>query len=230
MVDDARAAAIDILVVIGVSLVAYLGELTAADMLPWGDEARGVVAVLAAAIAALWLTRKRGRTFADLGFRRPRRWLTVPLWAIGMLTVFVMAQVLAPMVVAPFFDLPKPDLSRYDVIRGNLGLAIAAAFLLPLTASIPEEIIYRGFLIERLTKVFAGNKSATALAVIAQSLMFGMVHFEWGVGGIIVTSIMGLVWGAAFILCGRNLWIVIIAHSTGHVAMVIQLYSSASPP
>jgi hypothetical protein len=37
---------------------------------------------------------------------------------------------------------------------------------------------------------------------------------------------MGAVWGTAFLLCGRNLWIMIIAHSTAHVALVAQLYAS----
>lgn len=227
--DSPKSALTDILLVFGISAVAFAVELAAADFLPWGAETRGVSAVLAGAIAALWLTRRKGRTWADLGFRRPENWLTVPLWAIGIFAVFVLAQVFVPLLLAPFFDLPAPDMSRYDIIRGNLPVAIVAALLLPLTASIPEEIIYRGFLIERLATTFANSRHATLFAVLVQSLIFGSIHFQWGLGGIIVTAIMGLVWGTAFILCGRNLWIVIIAHSTGHVAMVTQLYFSAPP-
>jgi hypothetical protein len=54
------------------------------------------------------------------------------------------------------------------------------------------------------------------------------VHFQWGLGGIFATSIMGAVWGFAYLLCGRNLWIVILAHSMAHLALVTQLYFS--PP
>jgi hypothetical protein len=43
--------------------------------------------------------------------------------------------------------------------------------------------------------------------------------------GMTAASIMGLVWGIAFLLCGRNLWIVILAHSAAHIALVLQLYS-----
>jgi membrane protease YdiL (CAAX protease family) len=224
-----KLAAADILAVIAVSVLCYAAELAAAGLVPWGQETRGVPAVLGGAAAAIWLTLKRGRTMAELGLRRPKRWLTVPFWAIGILVVFVVAQILAPVLVAPIFDLPEPDLSRYDIIRGNLPVAVAAALLLPLTASIPEEVIYRGFLIERLEPLFAGSRLTTLFAVLAQSLLFGLVHFQWGAGGIIVATIMGLVWGTAFILCGRNLWIVIIAHSMGHVALVTQLYLSPPP-
>jgi len=55
------------------------------------------------------------------------------------------------------------------------------------------------------------------------------MHFQWGLGGIVMTSIMGLVWGVAFLLRGRNPWIVIMAHSTAHIALVLQLYSSPAP-
>ncbi len=59
-------------------------------------------------------------------------------------------------------------------------------------------------------------------------LIFGAIHFQWGAGGMVMTTLMGLVWGAAFILCGRNLWVVIAAHSTGHLLFVVQLYLGVS--
>ena len=228
---QSRAALVaDIATVMLVSAIAFLGELVLADRLPWGEEARGVIAVLAGTTAALAVTLARGGRLADLGFRRPTRWATVPLWVIGILAVFVVAQNAVPLLVAPLFDLPAPDMSRYDAVRGNPAAAISLALLLPLTAAIPEEILYRGFLIGRLTRLFAGPKSAPALAVLVQALVFGAVHFQWGIGGIVVTAIMGAVWGFAFLLCGRNLWIVIMAHSAAHMAMVLQLYYAPPPP
>jgi membrane protease YdiL (CAAX protease family) len=219
---------VDIAVVVAVSIVAFLGELAASDHLPWGEEARGVLAVLAGAAAAVAITLGRGGKLADIGFRRPTRWATVPAWVVGILVVFVVAQNAAPLLVAPFFDLPQPDMSRYDVVRGNLAAALALAVVLPLTAAIPEEILYRGFLIERLATVFGGTTGAAVSAVLVQALIFGSVHFQWGLGGIFATSIMGAVWGFAYLLCGRNLWIVILAHSMAHIALVTQLYFS--PP
>lgn len=219
----------DIAIVVLVSVIAFLAELAFAARLPWGDEARGVIAVLAGTATAVAITLGRGGRLADLGFRRPKRWATVPVWAIGILVVFVVAQNVVPLLAAPFFDFPEPDMSRYDAVRGNLAAAVSLALLLPLTAAIPEEILYRGFLIERLTRLFAGARGASVLAVFTQALIFGSVHFQWGFGGIVVTAIMGAVWGFAFLLCGRNLWIVIIAHSAAHIAMVMQLYYASAP-
>ncbi len=141
-------------------------------------EARGATAVLAGGLTAVGLVFVRGGTFADLGFRRPKRWATVPFQ-----------------------------------VAGNLGAAISMALILPLTASIPEEIIYRGFLIGRLSDIFGRNFGGAFMAVLVQALVFGAIHFQWGIGGMVVTVIMGVVWGTAYLLCDRNLWVVILAHS-----------------
>jgi membrane protease YdiL (CAAX protease family) len=221
-----RNALADILLVAAASAVAYGAELALQDALPWGNETRGVLAVLAGATFAVWVTLSRGRSITDLGFTRPKRLWTVPIWVVGILAAFIVAQIAAPLALSAFFEIPQPDFSRYDFIRGNLLGAVGMILALPLTAAIPEEVLYRGFLIERLTCFVGKGKVGVLLAVLLQAIVFGSVHFEWGVGGILLASIMGAVWGFAFILCGRNLWTVILAHSTAHVALVTQLYLS----
>ncbi|MEJ2238607.1 MAG: type II CAAX endopeptidase family protein [Gemmatimonadales bacterium] len=217
---------VDIVIVFAVSAVAFVleGLANARGWVSVGAEARGVSAVVAGALTAVGVVLARGGTVADLGFRRPKRWAVVPLQVAGILVAFVAAQSLATLLVSSFISMPEPDLSRYDSISGNLGAAITLALLLPLTASIPEEIIYRGFLIGRLSDVFGQKIGGAIMAVLVQALVFGAVHFMWGIGGMIVTVIMGIVWGTAYLLCGRNLWVVILAHSAGHILFVIQLY------
>lgn len=216
----------DILFVFAVSGLAF-GLENLADAHGWivvADDARGVSAVIAGALAAVGVVLARGGSFADLGFRRPERWVMVPIQVAAMLVAFIAAQSLLSLLVSSFMTVPQPDMSRYATISGNIGGAVALALLLPLTASIPEEIIYRGFLIGRLTAIFGTKTSGAVLAVLAQALVFGAVHYQWGIGGMILTVVMGIVWGAGYLLCGRNLWVVILAHSTGHILFVIQLY------
>lgn len=220
----------DILFVFAASALAFVAEeiLNARGWILVGPEARGVSAVIAGAFAAVAVVLFRGGSVADLGFRRPKRWALVPLQVLGVLIAFIAMQVLAPLLVSAFVTVPEPDLSRYESLAGNLNAAIAMALLLPFTASIPEEIIYRGFLIGRLSDLFGRHRGAAVLAVCTQALLFGAVHFQWGYGGMLVTVMMGLVWGAAYLLCDRNLWVVILAHSTGHVLGVLQLYLGES--
>ena len=148
---------------------------------------------------------------------------------LGILVAFVAAQAVVPQLLAPVFAIPAPDMSRYDFIRGDALAAIYMALGLPLTAAIPEELVYRGFLVHQFERLYGHLRAAPILAVLSQALIFGLVHFQWGLGGIVMTSIMGLVWGAAFLMCGRNLWIVIMAHSAAHIALILQLYSAPAP-
>ena len=225
---DTSGPLVDILVLFAASGLAFALEEQAhgRNLIPFAAEVRGVFAILTGALTAVALVQVRGGGLRDLGFTRPARWSTVPLWVAGLVAAFAAGQVLLPVLVSSFVTVPEPDLSRYDAIAGNLPAAIAMALVLPMTASIPEEIIFRGFLIGRLEALFGTRSRGAILAVIAQALIFGAIHFQWGAGGMIVTVIMGLVWGAGYLLCGRNLWIVILAHSAGHILMVLQLYLS----
>lgn len=224
--DNELTPLVAIAIVVTVSAAAFVGEVAIADHLPWGEEARGVIAVLLGAVAAVWLAVRKGGSLARLGLTRPKRWWTVPFWVLGIFAAFVVAQGLVPQLFAPFFDLPAPDMSRYDFIRGDARAAVLMALLLPLTAAIPEELVYRGFLMHQFERLYSGTRAAPILAALCQALLFGVVHFQWGLGGILMTTVMGLVWGVAFLLCGRNLWIVIIAHSAAHIALILQLYST----
>jgi len=221
---------VDIVIVITVSVLAFVLEdfANARGWVAMRVETRGVTAVLSGALAAIGVVLARGGTLADLGFRRPERWSMVPFQVAGILVAFLVAQSLVPLLISSFLAVPEPDFSRYDSVSGNFGTAIAMALLLPLTASIPEEIIYRGFLIGRLSEFFGRDIGGAFRSVFVHALVFGSVHFVWGIGGIIVTFIMGLVWGTAYLLCGRNLWVVILAHSSAHVLFVIQLYLGMS--
>ena len=223
----------DILTLLAAAGIAYAVEAGAhaAGWVDFGADKRGLSAIGVAALTAVVLVRRRGGSLADLGFVRFERPATVPLWVGGIVLAFMAAQWLVPALVASFVTVPAPDLSRHAHVEGDLVAAIAMVLVLPLTASIPEEIIFRGFLLERIEAAVGdgrGRAAAAIAGIVGQALVFGSIHFAWGVGGMVVTTIMGLVWGASYVLCGRNLWIVILAHSVGHVLFAIQLYQGTS--
>ena len=217
---------VDMSVVFAISGLLFLLEdfANAREWISIGAEARGATAVVGGSIVAVGVVFARGGSLLDLGFRRPEYWARVPFQVIGILAAFIAVQTLAPLLISSFITVPEPDMSRYASIAGNLGNAITMAIVLPLAAAIPEEIIYRGFLMGRLSEIFGNNLWGASMTVLVQGLIFSSVHFQWGLGGMMLTFIMGIVWGAAYLMSGRNLWIVILAHSAGHILLVVQLY------
>ena len=81
------------------------------------------------------------------------------------------------------------------------------------TAAFGEEVIFRGFLLPRLEVLFAGSPFAVPLAVIGQALIFGLLHYSSGPATVLAAGLIGLVFGAAYVLGGRNLWPLIVAHA-----------------
>lgn len=220
---------IDIMIVAAVSGLAFVLEgVVDQGWISMGEGARGVSAVLAGAFAAVCVVLARGGSLADLGFRRPERWAIVPVQVIAILAAFIAAQTLVPMFISLFMTLPEPDMSKYGDMSGDLRAAINMALILVVTASIPEEIIYRGFLIGRLSDIFGPTARGAVMTVGVQGLIFGSIHFQWGIGGMVMTFMMGLIWGTAYLLCGRNIWVVILAHSGGHILLVTTLYLGES--
>lgn len=220
---------IDIMIVAAASALAFMLEGFAVDQgwLSLGEGARGVTAVLGGAVAAVGVVLARGGSLADLGFKRPERWSRAFLQAAAVLVAFVAVQTLVPLLISLFITLPEPDMSKYGDMSGDLGAAITMALILVVTASIPEEIIYRGFLIGRLSDIFGPTTRGAIMTVGVQSLIFGSIHYQWGIGGMIMTLFMGAIWGTAYLLCDRNIWPLIFAHSGGHVLLVTQLYFAA---
>ncbi len=75
------------------------------------------------------------------------------------------------------------------------------------TAGVVEEIIYRGFLIWYL-----GQYMPVWAAVVLSSVAFGLAHSYQGVNGVLRVVLIGLVFGALYIVSG-SIWLPIVAHA-----------------
>ena len=67
------------------------------------------------------------------------------------------------------------DMSKYDYLRGNLTMTILALGSVYVVSAFAEEIIYRGFLITRISELAEDRKSACRFAIVFSSLSFGLV-------------------------------------------------------
>ena len=91
-------------------------------------------------------------------------------------------------------------------------------------SSFGEEVIYRGFLLNRFTDLLGDSRTATWVAVILSSLIFGLAHFGWGIVGVVQTTFMGLALAGSYFLFKRNLWVLVAAHAYLDTALIVPLY------
>ena len=118
----------------------------------------------------------------------------------------------------------EADLSRFNPIEGNLVLLLGALVSIWVTAGVAEEIIFRGFVLNRLGAVFAGRKNPWVWAVAIQAVIFGLMHLYQGPVGIVATGLSGVLMGTVYVMVGRNLVAIILAHGAWDTAAMVAIY------
>jgi len=173
--------------------------------------------------------RRRGQDWTHFGlsFRWSGRRSAIRAVAQSM-GVFVFATasfVVAAILMANLVGMPEPaDMSQYNALSGNLGLTLMSLASVYLVSSFAEEVIYRGFMITRLRESFGSGKVSIMVAVLCSSMVFGLVHSEWGIAGMVQASFMGIALGVSYLAFSRNLWVTILAHAYMDTLLVVQMY------
>ena len=222
----AKAAEIGVLAVIAFAVV-FTGWRIVGDN-PIARQAVVWVANVLMLIT-IWIgLRLRGQTWGDLGLRlkaNPRALGRTFLQSIVVLIFAVVAFVAGSVLMANVTAAPEAaDMSGYSYLQGNLPLLLLALVSVYGVSSFGEETIYRGFLLTRLEEMGGGGQAASSLAVVTSSVVFGLVHFDWGVVGIIQTTFMGLALAISYLMVKRNLWVLILAHAYMDTALLVQMY------
>jgi uncharacterized protein len=198
-----------------------------------GDDilARTLLGLLATALPVAlvtWYLWQRGESWHQFGLSWPKSWVR-----LSVQTFLVTAAALASFIflIGPISQMTgaRPDVSHLLFIRGNLPALIGALFVVWITAALFEEMFVRGYLLNEISNLLGGTTAAIAAGVLLSSLIFGFGHAYQGVSGIVITSMAGLIFGVAYILCGRNLWPVIVAHGLINSASLVQIYMLPSP-
>ena len=116
------------------------------------------------------------------------------------------------------------DMSGYNYLQGNLPMLLGALLGIFIVSSFGEEVIYRGFLITRISEMAGNSNNWVKIAVLISAIIFGLAHFEWGLMGMVQTGFMGLALGISFLFVKRNLWVLILAHAYMDTILMIQMY------
>ena len=120
------------------------------------------------------------------------------------------------------------DLSGYDYLKDNIGMFFLTLIGVYVVSSFGEEVIYRAFLINRIAELGNTTRNATIIAIVLSSIIFGLVHYDWGPMGIVQTGFMGLVLGICYIKLKKRLWILILAHAYMDTILITQMYLASN--
>lgn len=184
------------------------------------------IALLPMVAVAMWM---QGQPWARIGWRAPEDWGRAV--AIGIVAGVAM-ELLAVWVTTPAISRllgTEPDYSNLKAIRGSLKLLFIFLALSWTLAAFGEEICFRGFLMERLARLFGNSQAAWLVALALSSVLFGWGHIEQGPAGWIQEGLSGLLLGMLFLATGSNLTVPIVAHGVSNTLAFVLIYFDRYP-
>ncbi|WP_158786951.1 CPBP family intramembrane glutamic endopeptidase [Granulicella sp. L46] len=177
-----------------------------------------------------WISlRVRGVTWSSIGFSRPTSWRGVLAYGVAAglamecLELFVTQPFLMRLLHTP------PDLSVLSGLRGNVILLAVVLLLTWTLAAFGEELVWRGYILNRVADVISVRRLRWPVAVLVSSAVFGLAHFDQGWTGVIENAIDGALLAGLYFASGRNLWVPIIAHGVTDSLDSLLIFSGHYP-
>jgi membrane protease YdiL (CAAX protease family) len=182
----------------------------------------------------VWFGAKlRGESWKDFGLTIQRvTWkngLRTFLLSILVCILAVAGFIFGSIVMANITGIPEgADMSGYAYLKDNIWMLLLTLAGVYIVSSFGEEVIYRAFLINRITEMGLDSKKGKMIAVLISSVIFGLIHYAWGPMGIVQTGFMGLVLGICYMKLKKRLWILIFAHAYMDTFLMIQMYLASN--
>ena len=125
--------------------------------------------------------KKKKPSRKDLGLDGLITWTDILLAPAGFLAYLLLAAGLVTLFSNfSFFDATQTQELGYRLITGFDR--IVAFFALCVVAPIAEEIIFRGWLYDKLRRLIPGKYLSLLLSIFLVSALFGLMHGQWNVG------------------------------------------------
>ena len=185
----------------------------------WGNALLNSTVTVGVATILLYF---RGQSWTSLGLIRPVNYLKM----IGVAVAAVMGTVMSIMVFEGFIReamFGPSSTSNGGVnfdLDGSLYIFLSTLFLVWIESFL-EELQDRGFSLNRIESLLSKLPIAALIAVVFQATIFGFRHSLDFSPRSVTTGLIGFIFGLVYIMTGRNLWPLIIAHIALNTISVI---------
>lgn len=143
-----------------------------------------------------WISlRLRGLRWRSIGLVKPASWRRTVFIAV---VAAIGLQLLSTFVTEPLITLvthQPTDLSQFKPLVGNAKLLGIYLLLIWTLAAFGEELVYRGYILNRMADLGDRTPRAWAISLLAVSCLFGLGHFYQGPTGMVDTGITSLILG-----------------------------------
>jgi membrane protease YdiL (CAAX protease family) len=175
---------------------------------------------------SLWFRRVGWR---GVGLKLYRSWrLTLGLGLLAGLAMEAFELFVSQPILVRWLG-KQPDLEMFRALHGNPRLTLVALALAWTLAAFGEEMVYRGYLMNRVADLFNRTRTAWVISLVAVHVAFGLAHAYQGITGIIDEGLMGVLLGLMYLGTGRNLAVPIVAHGVADTTDLVLMFLGHYP-
>jgi uncharacterized protein len=182
--------------------------------------------LLPIAWCSLWL---RGLRWTDVGLLRFQNWRKTVLWGVVCGVAMEAYELFISQPLLTRWTGKEPDLELFRALHGNITWTLVALAGTWTLAAFGEEMVYRGYLMNRVVDVLRPTRAAWTFSLIIVSCTFGASHIDQGITGQLENMIDGLFLGAIYLACRRSLSVSIVAHGVTDTLDVLLLFLGLYP-
>jgi membrane protease YdiL (CAAX protease family) len=177
-----------------------------------------------------WISlRLRGLRWRAVGLTRFRSWKTTVAMGVALGTVLETFQLLVTQPILAKLVGRQPDLDLFRAVTGNIKTTLLFIALSWTLAALGEELVWRGYLMNRVADVFDPTPAGWIGSLVTVSIAFGLAHGYQGLTGWIEEGLAGLALGVMYLRTGRNLAVPIVAHGVCDTIDMILIFFGKMP-
>lgn len=155
-----------------------------------------------------------------LGFSSPDSWTAT---LVGGVATGIVLKVVMKALVMPLLGAP-PTNAAYQYLTGNAAALPGIILTVLVQAALAEEVLYRGYLFERLGALLGREPRAIAITVVVSSVLFAAAHYaDQGLPGVAQAAVTGIVFGGIF-AWKRQLALVMVVHAAFDLTAVTLIF------
>jgi uncharacterized protein len=173
--------------------------------------------------------RLRGLRWSDVGLRRFDNWRKTILLGVLCGVAIELFELFISQPLLMRWTRRAPDLELFRALRGNFTWTLIALLGAWTLAAFGEEMVYRGYLMNRVVDLIRPTRVAWVVSLVAVSCVFGASHIGQGITGQLENMIDGLFLGAIYLACGRKLSVPIVAHGITDTLDILLLFAGLYP-
>jgi len=173
--------------------------------------------------------RLRGWRWRDVGLASSGNWKKTLLVSLICGVAMELLELFVSQPLMMRWTGKAPDLELFRALNGNVKWTALALFGAWTLAAFGEEMVFRGYLLNRIAGLVRSPRWAWMIGLIASSAVFGAAHLGQGITGQLENMLNGLLLGAIYLACRRNLAVPIITHGITDTLDLLLMFAGLYP-